>query len=78
MLFALGPMLILLAVLDISAFSLVIGAGHFANPVCGNVTFSNFRVVVIISGSFFLKERLVTLEWGAVGAVFGGVAFLGF
>ena len=41
-------MLILFAVLDTSAFALLIGAGHFANPVCGNVASSNFRNVVII------------------------------
>ena len=76
--YALSPMLILLPALNTSALALVINAGHFANPEYGTVASSTSGVVLIILGRFFLKERLVQLQWGAVGGVFGGVAFLDF
>ena len=76
--YALSPMLILFAALDTSALALVIKAGHFANPEFGTVASSISGVVVIILPRFSLRERLTPLQWGAVGAVIGGVAFLCF
>ena len=53
-------------------------AFQIANPEYGSVASSTSGNGVIILGRFFLKEPLVPSQWGAVGAVFGGVAFLVF
>ena len=64
--------------LDPYAFAVVIGAGHFVKSEFDTFASSTSGVMVIILGRFFLKERLAPLQWRAVMAVFGVVAFLGF
>ena len=70
------PLLGLMGLLDVTALALVLAAGGLANPEFASVASSLFGLVTILLAWRFLRERMVALQWGGVGLVFSGIAWL--
>ena len=70
------PLLGLMGLLDVTALGLVLAAGGLANPEFASVASSLFGLVTILLAWRFLREQMVALQWGGVGLVFAGIAWL--
>ena len=70
------PLLALMGLLDVTAVGFVFAAGSLANPEFAAVTSSVFGLITILLAWRFLQEHMVARQWGGVGLVFAGIAWL--
>lgn len=70
------PLIALMGVLDVTALGLVFAAGGLAHAEYAAVASSVFGLITILLAWRFLHEPMRGLQWGGVGVVFGGIAWL--
>lgn len=70
------PLLAFMGVVDVTALGLVLAAGGLANPEFASVTSSIFGLITILLAWRFLHEPMRAVQWGGVGVVFAGIAWL--
>lgn len=70
------PLLAVMGILDVTALGFVLAAGGLANPAFASVASSVFGLITILLAWRFLGETMRGLQWGGVGLVFAGIAWL--
>lgn len=69
-------LVVFMGVVDVTALGLVFAAGALPNPEFAAVASSIFGLITILLAWRFLHEPMRALQWGGVGVVFGGIAWL--
>jgi drug/metabolite transporter (DMT)-like permease len=70
-------LLALMGTFDAIALGLVTAAGALPRAEYASVTSSLFGVLTVLLAAWFLRERVRTVQWLGIGAVFSGIALLG-
>lgn len=70
-------LLALMGAFDAVALGLVTMAGGLPHAEYASVTASLFGVLTVLLAAWFLKERVRTVQWLGIAAVFLGIAWLG-
>lgn len=70
-------LLALMGTFDAVALGLVTAAGALPRAEYASVTSSLFGVLTVLLAAWFLRERVRSVQWLGIGAVFAGIAILG-
>ena len=72
------PFLAVMALLDTTAHSIVIGSGNLDRPEFAAVAASMFGMITVVLAWMFLNERMSLIQWCGVALAFGAIGYLAF